>query len=466
MLRRCLATSSRRQLVLGIESTFDETGASVVDMATDSVLSSVLASTYTEKFGLRFGGVVPNLAAAEHDVWLNRVIASAMVSANISSFGQLSAVAVAVGPGLAACLKAGIRRASFISRHFRVPLVRVNHLEAHLLSARLEPTLPPVSFPFLALLVSGGHTQLVVARGVGDHVFLGGTIDDAVGEAYDKVARALGVVGGGAAIERLAQHGDPTLLGLTVPLARHRNCLFSFTGLKTMVQRTLEAAEPPDSAYWKMARATVTKSAPAAADERKFMHLPLLERLAATAESAAVSDLERELPAPLAESMHVLERPEQYVAHAARPPAPEQLASDVAASFQNVAIRHLMARVRVALDWCENHCPGVDTVVLSGGVARNRALIAALGDVVAERGVRTVVPRAELCTDNGVMIAWAGVEMWRAGLVDAPLPADAPDAPYHTSMPLQRMPAPAPTQWPGTSRSTGKLVIKKYFSSV
>jgi len=345
--------------------------------------------------------------------------------------------------------------------------LRVNHLEAHLLSARLEP--PPLSFPFLALLVSGGHTQLVVTRAVGDHVFLGGTIDDAVGEAYDKVARALGVVGGGAALERLALRGDPTLLSLTVPLVRRRNCLFSFTGLKTMVQRTLDLAEPPDSAYWKMARAARPpapddSAAAAAAAERQFRHLPLRDRLAATADSAAVSDLERELPAPLAESLHVLERPEQFLAHAARPPAPEQLASDVAASFQDVAIRHLMSRVRIALDWCAEHCPAVDTVVLSGGVARNRALIAALGDVASERGVRTVVPRAELCTDNGVMIAWAGVEMLRAGLVDAPLAADAPDVPYHTSMPLQRLPTPAPMQWPGTSRSMQKLVHKKYAS--
>jgi tRNA A37 threonylcarbamoyltransferase TsaD len=345
-------------------------------------------------------------------------------------------VAVAVGPGLAGCLRHGTRRAAFISKHFRVPLLRVNHLEAHLLSPRLDA---PLQFPFLALLVSGGHTQLIVSRGVGDHVFLGGTVDDAVGQAYDKVARALGVVGGGAAIERLALRGDPTLLPLTVPLVRRRNCLFSFTGLKTMVERTIELAEPPSSAYWKMARAAM----PAVGETRATTSVPVLDRLFATAANASASDFERQLPPALPESLHALQNPQQFSTRPARPVAPEQLASDVAASFQNVAIRHLTARVRIALDWCAEHCPAVDTIVLSGGVARNQALITALGDVAALQRVRVVVPRAELCTDNGVMIAWMGVEMLRAGLIETPLRDDDPEIEYHPVMPLSRRSDPA-----------------------
>jgi glycoprotease/Kae1 family metallohydrolase len=446
--------SVSRRLVLGIESTFDETGAAVIDANSGRVMGHALASTYTDKFGGLFGGVVPTLAGAEQDVWLNRVIARAMVDAGVTDCAALSAVAVAVGPGLAGCLRQGVRRAAHVSRRFQVPLLRVNHLEAHLLSPRLDVAL---AFPFLALLVSGGHTQLVVSRGVGDHVFLGGTIDDAVGQAYDKVARALGVDGGGAAIERLALNGDPTLLPLTVPLVRRRNCLFSFTGLKTMVERTIELAEPSTSAYWKLPR-----TAPVAVrNPAKLMHLPLLERLHATggADDAALQALERQLPPALPESLDVLANPRQFLVRPTRPAAPEQLASDVAASFQNVAIQHLMSRVRIALGWCAQHCPDVNTVVLSGGVARNQALIAALGDVVAKHRVRVVVPRAELCTDNGIMIAWAGVEQLRAGLVEAPLRDTDPDIEYRPVMPLasrSSAPAPAPSS-SGGSRPSSKL---------
>jgi hypothetical protein len=184
---------------------------------------------------------------------------------------------------------------------------------------------------------------------------------------------------------------------------------------------------PPDSVYWKMARAKPLTHTTSVADDKYFMHLPLVDRLTATADSDELGALERELPPPLAESLHVLENPQQlFATRAPRPMAPEQLASDVAASFQQAVFRHLMSRVGIALDWCKEHCPEVNTVVLSGGVARNRALIAELETLTAARGVRTVVPAPELCTDNGVMIAWAGLEMMRVGMVDAPLAIDDP----------------------------------------
>jgi glycoprotease/Kae1 family metallohydrolase len=444
----------KRALILGIESTFDESGAAVIDAVSGRLYGASLASAYTRKYASVFGGVVPNLAAAEQDVWLNRVIASAMVRANVTDFGELAAVAVAVGPGLAGCLRQGVRRASFLSRAFRLPIVRVNHLEAHLLSPRLEPRVPELTFPFLALLASGGHTQLVVCRGIGDYEFLGGTIDDAVGEAYDKVARSLGVLGGGAAIERLASVGDPSLLPFSVPLSRKRNCLFSFTGLKTAVQRAIDIAEPPESSYWKLSRSSMISSLVATQQQSNAESF-------ASEESLEVLSLEKELPPPLSESHHVLANPQQlFATRAPRPMAPEQLASDVAASFQQAVLRHLMSRVNIALDWCRDNCPDVNTVVLSGGVARNRALIAELEALTAERNIRTVVPPPELCTDNGVMIAWAGVEMMRAGLVDPPLDANADDIFYQTSMPLHRN--RQQQQFSDTTRSIQKLIDNKY----
>jgi glycoprotease/Kae1 family metallohydrolase len=341
----------KRALILGIESTFDESGAAVIDAVSGRLYGASLASAYTRKYASVFGGVVPNLAAAEQDVWLNRVIASAMVRANVTDFGELAAVAVAVGPGLAGCLRQGVRRASFLSRAFRLPIVRVNHLEAHLLSPRLEPRVPELTFPFLALLASGGHTQLVVCRGIGDYEFLGGTIDDAVGEAYDKVARSLGVLGGGAAIERLASVGDPSLLPFSVPLSRKRNCLFSFTGLKTAVQRAIDIAEPPESSYWKLSRSSMISSLVATQQQSNAESF-------ASEESLEVLSLEKELPPPLSESHHVLANPQQlFATRAPRPMAPEQLASDVAASFQQAVLRHLMSRVNIALDWCRDNCP-------------------------------------------------------------------------------------------------------------
>jgi len=445
----------KRALILGIESTFDESGAAVIDAVSGRVCGAALASSYTRKYAALFGGVVPNLAAAEQDVWLNRAIASAMCAADVTDFAELAAVAVAVGPGLAGCLRQGVRRASFLSRAFRLPLIRVNHLEAHLLSPRLEPLDPPLRFPFLALLASGGHTQLVVCRGIGDYELLGGTIDDAVGEAYDKVARSLGVLGGGAAIERLARAGDPTLLAFTVPLQRRRNCLFSFTGLKTAVQRAIDDAEPPTSAYWSLARSAMVTSLQNTTDHHHHHHH--------IDDNAQVLQLERELPPPLAESLHVLENPQQlFATRAPRPMAPAQLAIDVAASFQQAMFHHLMSRVNIALDWCRDHCPDVNTVVLSGGVARNRALIAELEALTAARNVRTVVPPPELCTDNGIMIAWDGVEMMRVGRVDPPLDSAADDIFYHTSMPLARA-AAVPQQFSShTPRSMQKLINQKY----
>jgi N6-L-threonylcarbamoyladenine synthase len=245
LLKRYLAAaaSPRRTLVLGIETSFDETGAAVIDADTGVIVGDSLASTYGRKFDHLYHGVVPGLAAAEHERWLNGIIGDAMSKAKCT-FEELSAVGVTAGPGLGLCLQVGLARATFISHSFRIPFIPVNHLEAHVLSARMFGDGRSLLFPFLTLLISGGHSQFALCRGVGDHVLLGGTLDDACGEAFDKVAQLLGVQGGGAAIESLAAQGDSLLVPLPRPLVREASCVMSFSGLKTATMRALHQREP------------------------------------------------------------------------------------------------------------------------------------------------------------------------------------------------------------------------------
>jgi N6-L-threonylcarbamoyladenine synthase len=218
--------------VLGIETSCDETAAAV--LATDGrVLAEVVLSQ--EEHGA-FGGVVPEIAARAHLAHLPRLVAGAMQRAG-TSFAQLGAVAATSGPGLIGGLIVGSGFAKGVALACDLPFVAVNHLEAHALTARLPGLVADgLTFPYLLLLVSGGHCQCVAVEGVGRHVRLGGTIDDAVGEAFDKVAKLLGLGWpGGPAVERLAAAGDGARFALPRPLLGRPGCDFSFSGLKTAV---------------------------------------------------------------------------------------------------------------------------------------------------------------------------------------------------------------------------------------
>lgn len=168
------------------------------------------------------------------------VVEDALHNANLTPF-DLSAVAVTIGPGLSLCLRVGVRKARLIAGKHNLPMVGVHHMEAHALVARL--TEKELQFPFLALLISGGHNLLILAQSVGRYVQLGTTIDDAIGEAYDKTARWLGLDmrrGGGPALEELALEGDPHATKLSVPMQQHKDCNFSYAGLKTQVRKAIE----------------------------------------------------------------------------------------------------------------------------------------------------------------------------------------------------------------------------------
>ena len=323
-------------LVLGLESSCDETSAAVV--ADDRrVLSNVVVSQLEDH--RPFGGVVPEIAARSHLDHLDAVVSAAMAQAG-TAFSDLDAVAATAGPGLIGGVMVGVTAGKTIALALGVPFVAVNHLEAHALTVRLNEE---VAFPYLLLLVSGGHCQLLAVRGVGDYVLYGSTIDDAVGEAFDKSAKLLGMgYPGGPALERAALDGDPARFPLPRPMLGREGCDFSFAGLKTAVRQQVEKLGSPD----------------------------------------------------------------------------RQAAADLAAAFQDSVGDVLADRCGRAIDRFEVEEGRLPTLVVAGGVAANKHLRARLEALTAERGASFAAPPLALCTDNGAMVAWAGVERLRLGLTD------------------------------------------------
>jgi N6-L-threonylcarbamoyladenine synthase len=226
-------------VVLGIESSCDETAASVVRRNPDGsgdILSSEVLSQDEEH--APYGGVVPEIAARAHVSHMDRLVARALESAGLG-FAELDGVAATAGPGLIGGVMVGLMTGKAIAQARGLPFVAVNHLEGHALTARLTDGLP---VPYLLLLVSGGHTQLLVVERVGHYRRLGTTIDDALGEAFDKTAKLLGLgFPGGPAVERCAEQGDEPAVSLPRPLHGQEGCNFSFSGLKTAVRHAHEA---------------------------------------------------------------------------------------------------------------------------------------------------------------------------------------------------------------------------------
>jgi N6-L-threonylcarbamoyladenine synthase len=229
-------------VILGIETTCDETAAAVVERTEDGrgrILSNIVLSQVSEH--AEFGGVVPEIAARAHVEALDHIIASAMAEAQIS-FDALDGVAAAAGPGLIGGVIVGLTTAKAIALTHDKPLIAVNHLEAHALTARLtDATL----FPYCLFLASGGHTQILGVRGVGDYLRFGGTVDDAIGEAFDKTAKLLGLgYPGGPQVEKEAIRGDPKRFALPRPMAGRHDANFSLSGLKTALRLEAEKIAP------------------------------------------------------------------------------------------------------------------------------------------------------------------------------------------------------------------------------
>jgi N6-L-threonylcarbamoyladenine synthase len=330
--------TARPPVVLGIETSCDETAAAVVD-GERRVLGEALFSQ--EDRHAPFGGVVPEIAARAHVEILDRLIARVMAEARLR-FDQLAGVAATAGPGLIGGLIVGLVTAKAICAVHRLPLLAINHLEGHALTARFTDR---ATFPYLLLLISGGHCQLLAVLGVGGYRRLGTTLDDALGEAFDKAAKMLGLgFPGGPAVERAARAGDPDRFPLPRPLLGQPGCHFSFSGLKTALRQTIERLGP--------------------------------------------------------------------AAH--EPPT----LNDLCAGFQAAAGDILVDRTRRAAALFRQVHADADTLVVAGGVAANAELRARLADLASEQELRLIVPPPALCTDNGVMIAWAGLERLALGLTD------------------------------------------------
>jgi N6-L-threonylcarbamoyladenine synthase len=229
-------------LVLGIETTCDETAAAVVERQADGrgrILSNVVLSQVDEHAA--FGGVVPEIAARAHVEVLDGIVAEAMEQAGVA-LSRIDGIAAAAGPGLIGGVIVGLTTAKAIAMVAKKPLIAVNHLEAHALTARLTDATP---FPYCLFLASGGHTQILAVRGVGNYVRLATTMDDAIGEAFDKTAKLLGLgYPGGPQVEKEAARGNPNRFALPRPMQHRKEADFSLSGLKTALRLEAEAIAP------------------------------------------------------------------------------------------------------------------------------------------------------------------------------------------------------------------------------
>ena len=325
-------------IVLGIETSCDETAAAVVD-SDRTIRSNVVHSQLDDH--RPYGGVVPEIAARAHLEVLDGVVRRALADADLA-LDDIDGVAATGGPGLIGGVIVGVMTAKAIAAARALPFIAVNHLEGHALTARLTDDVP---FPYLLLLVSGGHCQLLAVEGPGRYVRLGATVDDAVGEAFDKTAKMIGLgFPGGPAVERAAMAGDAARFAFPRPMKGRPGCDFSFSGLKTAVRKAL-------------------------------LDLP----------EGPVSDRDR---------------------------------ADLAASFQAAVTDAVVDRCAGAIAAFDDSHPGAKTLVVAGGVAANGALRVGLTGLCALTGFRFVAPPPALCTDNGAMIAWAGLERLRFGDTD------------------------------------------------
>ena len=226
---------NKSPIILGIETSCDETAVSIIQ-DNESGIPKILSNIVSSQFDIHkeFGGVVPELAARSHVEKINLIAKKALEESGIS-LDKVSAVAATSGPGLIICLSVGLNFAKSLASSLNVPFIGVNHLEGHALSPKLHTN---ISYPYLLLLISGGHSQFLSVNGLGNYKRLGTTIDDALGEAFDKTAKLLGIeFPGGPKLEKFAEKGDPNKFKLPKPIINKGGCNLSFAGLKTAILR-------------------------------------------------------------------------------------------------------------------------------------------------------------------------------------------------------------------------------------
>ncbi|UDW83729.1 tRNA (adenosine(37)-N6)-threonylcarbamoyltransferase complex transferase subunit TsaD [Pasteurella canis] len=319
--------------VLGIETSCDETGVAIYDDEKGLVANQL----YTQiALHADYGGVVPELASRDHIRKTAPLIQAALAEANLNA-EDIDGIAYTAGPGLVGALLVGSTIARSLAYAWNLPAIGVHHMEGHLLAPMLEENAP--RFPFIALLVSGGHTQLVKVDAVGQYQLLGESIDDAAGEAFDKTAKLLGLdYPGGAALSRLAQKGNPDRFIFPRPMTDRPGLDFSFSGLKTFAANTI----------------------------------------------AQVIQQESELT--------------------------EQTKADIAYAFQQAVVETLAIKCRRALKET-----GLTRLVIAGGVSANKQLRQHLSELMRQLNGEVFYPQPQFCTDNGAMIAYAGLLRLKQG---------------------------------------------------
>lgn len=339
-------TSDKPILCLGIESSCDETSAAIVD-SDRNILSHIIYSQIPEH--QKYGGVVPELAARAHILAIDEVIKQTLEKAG-KTINDIDVIAATAGPGLIGGVLVGWMAATGLAQSTNKPLVAVNHLEGHALVPRLHASIAngedgvnSVEFPYLLMLASGGHCQILLVRGVGQYELIGQTLDDSAGEAFDKIAKMLGLgYPGGPVVDKRASLGNPKAFNFPRPLCDKPGCDFSFSGIKTAARTFLEKVSAPYS---------------------------------------------------------------------------DEFINDFCASFQAAVVDCIVNRLNNAMHDERVISVAPKTLVVAGGVAKNSAIRASMEKLAAEKNMQFAAPPMNLCTDNGAMIAWAGLENYRLGKI-------------------------------------------------
>ena len=340
-----VSISDKPLLCLGIESSCDETSAAIVD-SNRNILSHIIYSQIPEH--QKYGGVVPELAARAHILAIDEVINQTLAAAG-KTIADIDIIAATAGPGLIGGVLVGWLAATGIAQSAGKPLIAVNHLEGHALVPRLHASSASgddgktsVEFPYLLMLASGGHCQILLVRGVGKYEMIGQTLDDSAGEAFDKIAKMLGLgYPGGPIVDKRAQMGNPNAFDFPRPLCDKPGCDFSFSGIKTAARVFLDKTDES-------------------------------------------------------------ERDEKFI-------------NDFCASFQNAVVDCIINRLTHALNDKRVRDTAPKTLVVAGGVAKNSAIRNAMEDLAKKHNIVFAAPPMNLCTDNGAMIAWAGIENYLVG---------------------------------------------------
>jgi len=329
--------------ILGIETSCDETGIAIYDDGNGDLPEGIVAHRLYSQIAVHadYGGVVPELASRDHVRKTIPLIKEVLKEANLTP-ADLDGVAYTAGPGLVGALLVGCSIGRSLAYGWGLPAVPVHHMEGHLLAPMLEENVP--DFPFVALLVSGGHTMLVRVDGIGQYEMLGESVDDAAGEAFDKTAKLLGLdYPGGPALSKMAEKGTKGRFTMPRPMTSRPGLDFSFSGLKT----------------------------------------------------AAGTIIRKEIELQKSQGNEGMD---------------EQTHADVAYAFQEAVVETLAIKCRRALQQCE-----LKRLVIAGGVSANTSLREKLGEITKKLGGEVFYPRPEFCTDNGAMIAYAGLQRLKAG---------------------------------------------------